>query len=98
MLAAGAKALRALADQQPTADEAVQDLVTGLVEALNAGSPMVIIVGDAHREHAGKHMTQETHQIEILRPAVKEVLRIESVARIPELLRRLCQRSRLLYL
>lgn len=29
------------------------NLVTGLVEALNAGSPMIAIVGDAQRDHAG---------------------------------------------
>jgi acetolactate synthase I/II/III large subunit len=35
------------------------NLVTGLVEALNAGSPMVAIVGDTHRAHSWKNMTQE---------------------------------------
>lgn len=64
------------------------NLVTGLVEAYNAGTPLVAIVGDAHREHAGKNMTQETRQLDILRPAVKEVIRVEAVQRIPELLRR----------
>src|SRR5665213_922578 len=64
------------------------NLVTGLVEALNAGSPMVVLVGDAHRDHAGKNMTQEARQIEILRPACKEIIRIEAVHRIPELMRR----------
>ncbi len=64
------------------------NLVTGLVEALNAGSPLVAIVGDTHRDHSWKNMTQETRQIEILRPAAKDVLRIESPARIPELMRR----------
>nr|WP_323781204.1 thiamine pyrophosphate-binding protein [Amylibacter sp.] len=64
------------------------NLVTGLVEALNAGSPMVAIVGDAQRDHAGKNMTQETDQVAILRPACKELLRIESIQRIPEIMRR----------
>ncbi len=64
------------------------NLVTGLVEALNAGSPLVVITGDAHRLHAGKNMTQEARQLEILRPAVKEILRVEATARIPELVRR----------
>jgi acetolactate synthase I/II/III large subunit len=64
------------------------NLVTGLVEALNAGSPMVAIVGDSHRAHAWKNMTQEARQAEILRPAVKELIRVEQVARIPELVRR----------
>ncbi|MCF6232546.1 MAG: thiamine pyrophosphate-binding protein [Rhodobacteraceae bacterium] len=64
------------------------NLVTGLVEALNAGSPMVAIIGDAHRDHAGKNMTQETDQVSILRPACKDLLKIESVARIPEIIAR----------
>jgi acetolactate synthase-1/2/3 large subunit len=64
------------------------NLATGLVEALNAGSPLVVLIGDANRDHAGKNMTQETRQVEILRPAVKELLRVEAIARIPELMRR----------
>ena len=67
------------------------NLVTGLVEALNAGTPLVVIVGDSHRQHSWKNMTQETRQIDILRPAVKEVLRVEMPGRIPELMRRAFQ-------
>jgi len=67
------------------------NLATGLVEALNAGSPVVAFIGDAHRGHAGKNMTQEARQAEILRPAAKELLRIEDAARIPELIRRAFQ-------
>jgi acetolactate synthase I/II/III large subunit len=64
------------------------NLVTGLVESLNAGIPQVVLIGGANRDHAGKNMTQEARQVDILRPAVKEVLRIETVKRVPELLRR----------
>lgn len=64
------------------------NLVTGLVEALNAGTPMVVLVGDAHRMHAWKNMTQEARQIDILRPACKELIRVEHIERIPELMRR----------
>ncbi|MCL6609700.1 MAG: thiamine pyrophosphate-binding protein [Geminicoccaceae bacterium] len=64
------------------------NLVTGLVESLNAGIPLVAIVGDTHRAHSWKNMTQEARQTEILRPAVKELIRIERVERIPELVRR----------
>ena len=64
------------------------NLVTGLVEALNAGSPIVAIVGDAQRDHAGKNMTQETDQVAILRPACKELIRVEAVHRVPEAIRR----------
>lgn len=64
------------------------NLVTGLVESLNAGIPQVVFVGDTHRAHSWKNMTQETRQLDILRPAVKEILRIEDVSRVPELVRR----------
>jgi len=64
------------------------NLVTGLVESLNAGIPQVVFIGGANRDHAGKNMTQEARQVDILRPAVKEVIRIETVKRVPELLRR----------
>src|SRR5947207_13533250 len=67
------------------------NLATGLVEALNAGTPVVAFIGDTNRMHAGKNMTQEARQVEILRPACKELLRIEEAARIPELIRRAFQ-------
>lgn len=64
------------------------NLVTGLVEALNAGTPMVGIVGNTHRDHSWKNMTQESRQVEILRPAVKSLIEVVTPARIPELVRR----------
>jgi acetolactate synthase-1/2/3 large subunit len=64
------------------------NLVTGLVESLNAGVPQVVIIGDSHRDHSWKNMTQESRQTEILRPAVKELIRVEATKRIPELTRR----------
>jgi acetolactate synthase-1/2/3 large subunit len=60
------------------------NLVTALVESLNAGVPIVAVAGDAHRLHAWKNMTQETRQVDILRPCVKDVLRVEHVSRVPE--------------
>src|SRR5690625_5899267 len=67
------------------------NLVTGLVEALNAGSPLVVIVGDSHRAHSWKNMTQESRQTEILRPACKELIRVEQIERLPGLVRRAFQ-------
>ena len=64
------------------------NLLTGMVEALNAGTPLVLITGDSHRDHSWKNMTQESRQMEILRPAAKELIRIEAIQRIPELVRR----------
>ena len=67
------------------------NLVTGLIEALNAGTPLVALVGDSHRLHSWKNMTQESRQIEILRPAVKELIKVEMIERLPELVRRAFQ-------
>ena len=64
------------------------NLVTGLVESLNAGVPLVVIVGNSNRDHSWKNMTQEARQSEILAPAVKALVRVEQGLRIPELVRR----------
>lgn len=64
------------------------NLATALVESLNAGIPQIALVGGTNRDHSWKNMTQEGRQAEILRPACKELIRIEAPARIPELLRR----------
>jgi acetolactate synthase I/II/III large subunit len=64
------------------------NLVTGLIEGLNAGTPMIAFAGDTNRSHSWKNMTQECRQVEILRPAVKELIRVEQTSRVPELLRR----------
>src|SRR5580658_10064047 len=64
------------------------NLVTGLVESLNGGIPIVAIAGDTNRAHSWKNMTQESRQVEILKPAVKELIRVEMTSRIPELVRR----------
>ena len=64
------------------------NLVTGLVESLNGGIPIVAIAGDTNRAHSWKNMTQECRQVEILRPAVKELIRVEMTSRVPELVRR----------
>jgi acetolactate synthase-1/2/3 large subunit len=64
------------------------NLTTGLIEALNAGMPMIAVIGGANRQHAWKNMTQEARQFDILRPAAKDAIRIEVTARVPELLRR----------
>jgi acetolactate synthase-1/2/3 large subunit len=49
--------------------------------SLNAGTPMVAIAG-FHRAHSGR-TAQECRQVDILRPAVKELIRVELTSRIP---------------
>ena len=67
------------------------NLVTGLVESLNAGVPLIAITGDSNRDHSWKNMTQEARQTEILAPAAKALLRVERIPRVPELVRRAFQ-------
>jgi acetolactate synthase-1/2/3 large subunit len=64
------------------------NLVTGLVESLNGGIPLIAFTGDTNRAHSWKNMTQEARQAEILKPAAKELIRVEMTSRIPELIRR----------
>ncbi len=45
-----------------TSGPGATNLVTGLVESLNAGIPLVALTGDANRDHAWKNMTQEARQ------------------------------------
>ena len=65
------------------------NLVTGLVEALNAGTPMVVLVGDiAPAAFLEEHDPGIAPDRDPQRPAGKELIRIERVERIPELMRR----------
>jgi len=64
------------------------NMLTALAEALNAGTPLVCVIGDTHRDHSWKNMTQESRQVDALRPMCKELIRIESIKRVPELMRR----------
>jgi acetolactate synthase-1/2/3 large subunit len=64
------------------------NLVTALIESLNGGTPLVVVVGDTPRDHAWKNLTQEARQADILRPAVKELIEVYTPQRIPELVRR----------
>jgi acetolactate synthase-1/2/3 large subunit len=67
------------------------NLVTALAESFNAGTPLIAITGDANRVHANKNMTQETRQVDIIRPVVKDLLRVELTSRLPEMVRRAFQ-------
>jgi acetolactate synthase I/II/III large subunit len=64
------------------------NLITGLVESLTAGMPMVALTGDSNRDHSGKNMTQETpKQAELLSIISKDLIRVERGHRIPEQVR-----------
>jgi acetolactate synthase-1/2/3 large subunit len=65
------------------------NLITGLVESLTGGIPIVALTGDSNRDHSGKNMTQETpRQAELLSMVAKDLIRLERGPRIPELVRR----------
>src|SRR5438270_12031614 len=61
------------------------NLVTGIVESLNGGIPVVAIAGDPNHPHSWKNTTQEIHQAEIRKPADKELNRVEQTTPIPAL-------------
>ena len=85
---AWAKVMNRPAVADGTLGPGATNLTTALIESLNAGIPMIAIIGDANRDHAWKNMTQEARQVEILRPACKELIRFESIRRVPEHVRR----------
>jgi acetolactate synthase I/II/III large subunit len=64
------------------------NLVTGLAESFGAGVPVIALAGESNSMIAGKHATQESDQLAILRPTVKEAIRVERIERVPELVRR----------
>jgi acetolactate synthase I/II/III large subunit len=64
------------------------NLVTGLAESFGAGVPVIALAGESNSMIAGKHATQESDQLAILRPTVKQAIRVERIERVPELVRR----------
>ena len=64
------------------------NLTTALAESFNDGIPLIAITGDTNRAHSWKNMTQEARQLEVPKPVVKELIRVEMVERIPEAVRR----------
>ncbi len=64
------------------------NLVSGAAESFGASIPVIFVTGDVNRGIAGRAATQESDQIGMLRPAMKEVLFIDRIERIPELVRR----------
>jgi acetolactate synthase I/II/III large subunit len=64
------------------------NLVTGLAESYGAGVPVIALAGESNSMIAGKHATQESDQLAMLRPTVKEAIRVERIERVPELVRR----------
>ena len=64
------------------------NLVTGLAESFGAGVPVIALAGESNSMIAGKHATQESDQLAMLRPTVKQAIRVERIERVPELVRR----------
>lgn len=64
------------------------NLITGLAESYGAGVPVIALAGESNSMIAGRHATQESDQLAMLRPTVKEAIRVERIERVPELVRR----------
>jgi acetolactate synthase I/II/III large subunit len=64
------------------------NLVSGLVESLNASVPMIALTGEINGAFRTRGGTQESDQVGMLAPAVKESIVIDRPERVPELMRR----------
>jgi acetolactate synthase I/II/III large subunit len=64
------------------------NLVSGAAESFGASVPVIFLTGDVNRSIAGRAATQESDQVGMLRPTMKQVVYIDRIERIPELVRR----------
>jgi acetolactate synthase I/II/III large subunit len=64
------------------------NLVSGAAESFGASVPVIFLTGDVNRSIAGRAATQESDQVGMLRPTMKQVVFIDRIERIPELVRR----------
>jgi acetolactate synthase-1/2/3 large subunit len=64
------------------------NLVSGAAESFGASIPVLFLTGDVNRSIAGRAATQESDQVGMLRPAMKQVIFVDRIERIPELVRR----------
>jgi acetolactate synthase I/II/III large subunit len=65
----------------------VTNLITGLAEAYGAGVPVIAIAGEVNSMIAGRGATQESAQLAMVAPTVKEAIRVDRIERVPELVR-----------
>ena len=67
-----------------TAGPGTTNSITGIANAMRAGSPMVVIGGQAPLFHFEKSALQEMDHIDLLRPITKWAKRVHETRRIPE--------------
>lgn len=65
----------------------VTNLITGLAESYGAGVPVIAIAGEVNSMIAGRGATQESAQLAMVAPTVKEAIRVDRIERVPELVR-----------
>ena len=71
-----------------TAGPGATNLVTGLAESFYAGVPVIAITSSVIRSFVGRGANQECDQINVIRPIVKESVYVNSIERIPELMKK----------
>jgi acetolactate synthase-1/2/3 large subunit len=64
------------------------NLISGLIESFNASVPVIALTGEVNSAFRTRGGTQESDQIGMLAPAVKETIVINTPDRIPEFMRR----------
>ena len=67
-----------------TAGPGTTNAVTGVANAMRAGSPMVIIGGQAPLFHFERGALQEMDHVDLMRPITKSAIRVHETRRIPE--------------
>lgn len=77
-----------IASSDGTLGPGATNLITGLAESFGAAVPQLAITGDTNSAISGRGATQESRQVEMIRPTVKESLTINALERVPELTRR----------
>lgn len=65
----------------------VTNLITGLAESFGAGVPVIALAGEVNSMIAGRGATQESAQLAMVAPTVKEAIRVDRIERVPELVR-----------
>src|SRR5262245_34174498 len=67
-----------------TAGPGVANAVTAIANALQAGSPLLLLGGAAPTDVAGRGALQEMEQVDLLRPVSKWSTTVGDVARVPQ--------------
>jgi acetolactate synthase-1/2/3 large subunit len=64
------------------------NLISGLAEPFGASLPLIALTGEVNSMIGGRAATQESDQINMIKPTVKMSIPVDRIERVPELVRR----------